>query len=112
MLGRNAILAFTCYEPAEKTNGHKRNPFLSSYDFVFVYSLFNILCHSLKLFISVIHHNFPHYSFLQYLERRFNYWLRILGTLAYIAQTVLYLGVMIFAPSLAFSQGKGDYLIT
>nr|XP_039271182.1 sodium-coupled monocarboxylate transporter 2-like [Styela clava] len=46
-------------------------------------------------------------STYEYLQLRFNYAVRILGTLAYIAQTVLYIGVMIYAPSLAFSQVSG-----
>ncbi|XP_039271556.2 sodium-coupled monocarboxylate transporter 2-like isoform X1 [Styela clava] len=46
-------------------------------------------------------------SSYEYLQLRFSAPVRILGTLAYITQTTLFMGVMIYAPSLAFAQVSG-----
>ena len=42
----------------------------------------------------------------QYLELRFHWVLRIEGTLLYMAQTLLYLGIVIYAPALALNAGE------
>ncbi|XP_049588561.1 sodium-coupled monocarboxylate transporter 1 [Syngnathus scovelli] len=46
-------------------------------------------------------------SAYEYLEMRFNRHIRILGTLMYTMQTVLYTGLVIYAPALAMNQITG-----
>ena len=44
--------------------------------------------------------------FCQYLEKRFNRVVRLVATLSYIVLIILYLGIVIYAPSLALNAGK------
>jgi len=46
-------------------------------------------------------------STYEYLEKRFNGWVQRLGTLNYVANNLLYMGVVIYAPSLALNQVTG-----
>lgn len=49
-------------------------------------------------------------SAYEYLERRFSNPVRIIGTSMYIAQTILYTGLVIYAPALALNQITGIHL--
>lgn len=44
---------------------------------------------------------------MQYLELRFNKYLRLCGTILFIIQTILYTGIVIYAPALALNQVTG-----
>lgn len=46
-------------------------------------------------------------STYEYLELRFNKYVRLCGTIIYIIQTVLYTGIVIYAPALALNQVTG-----
>ncbi|NXE14441.1 SC5AC protein, partial [Lophotis ruficrista] len=46
-------------------------------------------------------------STYEYLELRFNKLVRLAGTLIYIVQTILYTGIVVYAPSLALNQVTG-----
>ncbi|XP_041071612.1 sodium-coupled monocarboxylate transporter 1-like [Carcharodon carcharias] len=43
-------------------------------------------------------------SSYEYLELRFNKWVRLCGTILFIIQTILYTGIVIYAPALALNQ--------
>ncbi|XP_078077200.1 sodium-coupled monocarboxylate transporter 1-like [Mustelus asterias] len=43
-------------------------------------------------------------SSYEYLELRFNRWIRLCGTILFMIQTVLYTGIVIYAPALALNQ--------
>uniref|UniRef100_A0A8C5FMP9 Solute carrier family 5 member 8 n=1 Tax=Gadus morhua TaxID=8049 RepID=A0A8C5FMP9_GADMO len=47
-------------------------------------------------------------STYEYLELRFNRATRLMGTVLFIVQTVLYTGIVIYAPALALNQGGFD----
>nr|XP_039271187.1 sodium-coupled monocarboxylate transporter 1-like [Styela clava] len=46
-------------------------------------------------------------SIYEYLQLRYSYPVRILGTIAFIVQTTMYIGVMVYTPALAFTQVSG-----
>ncbi|XP_048463888.1 sodium-coupled monocarboxylate transporter 1-like [Rhincodon typus] len=43
-------------------------------------------------------------SSYEYLELRFNRWIRLCGTILFMTQTILYTGIVIYAPALALNQ--------
>ena len=46
-------------------------------------------------------------STYEYLNKRFGHATRLMGVLAFLIQTILYLGIVIYAPALALSKTTG-----
>ncbi|KAB1270394.1 Sodium-coupled monocarboxylate transporter 1, partial [Camelus dromedarius] len=55
--------------------------------------------------VSCINHFFLFWE--QYLELRFNKYVRLCGTFLFIVLTILYTGIVIYAPALALNQATG-----
>ncbi|XP_051568666.1 sodium-coupled monocarboxylate transporter 1-like [Myxocyprinus asiaticus] len=72
--------------------------------FVFSYSIMSAI--SAEIFVPLFY-RLGITSTYEYLEMRFNKLIRIIGTCMYIAQTVLYTGMVIYAPALALNQITG-----
>ena len=47
-----------------------------------------------------------YYFLFKYLEKRFSRPVRILATLVYIVENIFYIGIVIYAPSLALNAGN------
>ncbi|XP_051996571.1 sodium-coupled monocarboxylate transporter 1 [Xyrauchen texanus] len=72
--------------------------------FVFSYSIMSAI--SAEIFVPLFY-RLGITSTYEYLEMRFNKLIRIIGTSMYIAQTILYTGMVIYAPALALNQITG-----
>ncbi|XP_009896787.2 sodium-coupled monocarboxylate transporter 1 [Dryobates pubescens] len=72
--------------------------------FAFTYALV-VLC-SAEIFLPVFY-KLGITSTYEYLELRFNRYLRLCGTILFIIQTTLYTGIVIYAPALALNQVTG-----
>ncbi|XP_067998829.1 sodium-coupled monocarboxylate transporter 1 [Melanerpes formicivorus] len=72
--------------------------------FAFTYALV-VLC-SAEIFLPVFY-KLGITSTYEYLELRFNKYLRLCGTILFIIQTTLYTGIVIYAPALALNQVTG-----
>ncbi|XP_048355100.1 sodium-coupled monocarboxylate transporter 1-like [Sphaerodactylus townsendi] len=72
--------------------------------FAFTYLLVVVL--SAEIFLPVFY-RLGITSTYEYLELRFNKYLRLCGTTIFIVQTVLYTGIVIYAPALALNQVTG-----
>ncbi|XP_075013609.1 sodium-coupled monocarboxylate transporter 1 [Calonectris borealis] len=72
--------------------------------FAIAYSLV-VLC-SAEIFLPVFY-KLGITSTYEYLELRFNKYLRLCGTVLFIIQTILYTGIVIYAPALALNQVTG-----
>ncbi|XP_016395885.1 sodium-coupled monocarboxylate transporter 1-like [Sinocyclocheilus rhinocerous] len=72
--------------------------------FVFSYTIMSII--SAELFVPLFY-RLSITSTYEYLEMRYNKLIRMIGTSMYIAQTVLYTGMVIYAPALALNQITG-----
>ncbi|KAM9245791.1 sodium-coupled monocarboxylate transporter 1 [Leptosomus discolor] len=75
--------------------------------FAFTYGLV-VLC-SAEIFLPVFY-KLGITSTYEYLELRFNKYLRLCGTVLFIIQTTLYTGIVIYAPALALNQVTGFHL--
>ncbi|XP_066212929.1 sodium-coupled monocarboxylate transporter 1 [Saccopteryx leptura] len=81
------------------------------YRFGAIFSLFSIsystmVILSAEIFLPVFY-KLGITSTYEYLELRFNRYVRLCGTIVYIIQTVLYTGIVIYAPALALNQVTG-----
>ncbi|XP_006084151.1 sodium-coupled monocarboxylate transporter 1 isoform X1 [Myotis lucifugus] len=81
------------------------------YRFGAIFSLFGItyllvVVISAEIFLPVFY-KLGITSTYEYLELRFNKYVRLCGTIVYIIQTVLYTGIVIYAPALALNQVTG-----
>ncbi|XP_074181027.1 sodium-coupled monocarboxylate transporter 1 [Rhinolophus sinicus] len=79
------------------------------YRFGMIYSLFGItyflvVVITAEVFLPVFY-KLGITSTYEYLELRFNKYVRLCGTIFYIIQTILYTGIVIYAPALALNQG-------
>ncbi|XP_006914616.1 sodium-coupled monocarboxylate transporter 1 [Pteropus alecto] len=84
------------------------------YRFGVIFSLFGItyflvVVISAEVFLPVFY-RLGITSTYEYLELRFNKYVRLCGTIFYIVQTVLYTGIVIYAPALALNQVTGLHL--
>ncbi|XP_053929579.1 sodium-coupled monocarboxylate transporter 1 isoform X2 [Cuculus canorus] len=75
--------------------------------FAITYSLV-VVCSS-EIFLPVFY-KLGITSAYEYLELRFNKYLRLCGTALFIIQTILYTGIVIYAPALALNQVTGFHL--
>ncbi|KAF4112521.1 sodium-coupled monocarboxylate transporter 1 [Onychostoma macrolepis] len=72
--------------------------------FIFSYTIMSII--SAELFVPLFY-RLSITSTYEYLEMRYNKLIRVIGTSMYIAQTILYTGMVIYAPALALNQITG-----
>ncbi|XP_024073438.1 sodium-coupled monocarboxylate transporter 1 [Terrapene carolina triunguis] len=73
---------------------------------IFAITYFLVVVISAEVFLPVFY-RLGITSTYEYLELRFNKYLRLCGTILFIIQTILYTGIVIYAPALALNQVTG-----
>ncbi|NP_663398.2 sodium-coupled monocarboxylate transporter 1 [Mus musculus] len=73
---------------------------------IFVITYFFVVVISAEVFLPVFY-RLGITSTYEYLELRFNRCIRLCGTILFIVQTILYTGIVIYAPALALNQVTG-----
>ncbi|XP_037702682.1 sodium-coupled monocarboxylate transporter 1 [Choloepus didactylus] len=73
---------------------------------IFAITYFLVVVLSAEIFVPVFY-KLGITSTYEYLELRFNKFVRLCGTLLFIIQTILYTGIVIYAPALALNQVTG-----
>uniref|UniRef100_A0A452H3L0 Uncharacterized protein n=1 Tax=Gopherus agassizii TaxID=38772 RepID=A0A452H3L0_9SAUR len=73
---------------------------------IFAITYFLVVLISAEVFLPVFY-RLGITSTYEYLELRFNKYLRLCGTILFIIQTILYTGIVIYAPALALNQVTG-----
>nr|XP_033809298.1 sodium-coupled monocarboxylate transporter 1-like [Geotrypetes seraphini] len=73
---------------------------------MFAFTYFLVVLVSSEIFLPVFY-RLGITSTYEYLELRFNKVVRLLGTILFIIQTILYTGIVIYAPALALNQVTG-----
>ncbi|XP_004676541.1 PREDICTED: sodium-coupled monocarboxylate transporter 1 [Condylura cristata] len=73
---------------------------------IFAITYFFVVLISAEIFLPVFY-KLGITSTYEYLELRFNKYVRLCGTILFIVQTILYTGIVIYAPALALNQVTG-----
>ncbi|XP_069485452.1 sodium-coupled monocarboxylate transporter 1-like [Ambystoma mexicanum] len=73
---------------------------------VFAFSFTLVVIISSEIFLPVFY-RLGITSTYEYLELRFNRWVRLIGTLIFIIEMIVYTGIVIYAPALALNQVTG-----
>ncbi|XP_049740126.1 sodium-coupled monocarboxylate transporter 1 [Elephas maximus indicus] len=73
---------------------------------IFAFTYFSVVVISAEVFLPVFY-KLGITSTYEYLELRFNKYVRLCGTILFIVQTILYTGIVIYAPALALNQVTG-----
>ncbi|XP_006888590.1 PREDICTED: sodium-coupled monocarboxylate transporter 1 [Elephantulus edwardii] len=76
---------------------------------IFAFTYFLVVVISAEVFLPVFY-KLGITSTYEYLELRFNKFIRLCGTVLFIVQTILYTGIVIYAPALALNQVTGFHL--
>ncbi|XP_045409089.1 sodium-coupled monocarboxylate transporter 1 [Lemur catta] len=73
---------------------------------IFAFTYFFVIVLTAEVFLPVFY-KLGITSTYEYLELRFNKYVRLCGTILFIVQTILYTGIVIYAPALALNQVTG-----
>ncbi|XP_069347035.1 sodium-coupled monocarboxylate transporter 1 [Eulemur rufifrons] len=73
---------------------------------IFAFTYFFVIVLTAEIFLPVFY-KLGITSTYEYLELRFNKYVRLCGTILFIVQTILYTGIVIYAPALALNQVTG-----
>uniref|UniRef100_F7BNR5 Solute carrier family 5 member 8 n=1 Tax=Equus caballus TaxID=9796 RepID=F7BNR5_HORSE len=76
---------------------------------IFAITYFFVVVISAEIFLPVFY-KLGITSTYEYLELRFNKYVRLCGTVLFIVETILYTGIVIYAPALALNQVTGFHL--